>query len=179
MINIAKKKLPSAVAFILVYLSYCAAGWYVMRGTMAVYGEHYGWPAWFANDIWAFFFGGIASFAVYALLSFFVYRMLAVRVGGDMASVRYGMHYAVILSNIVLFLLKFIYLAAPVQASMLNIIFDPTVTLAVVALYLWYAFYQNYVEKSMYRIVVSQVYGMFVTVYAVLTVINILMSVVG
>ena len=179
MINIAKKKLPSAVMYVLVYLSYCASGWYVMRGTMALYGEHYGWAGWFANDIWAFFLGGIAAFAIYALLSLFAFKMLSVRTGGDVASIQYGLHYAVILSNLILFGLKFIYIIAPVQANMLNIILDPTVTLAVVALYMWYAFYQDYVQRPMYRLVVSQVFGMFITVYGVITVVNLLMTVVG
>ncbi len=179
MINIAKKKLPTPVIVILVYLSYCAMSLYTMRGVMAQYGEHYGFGAWFANDIWAFFIGGLLPLGIYELLNFFIFRTMTVRLGrqNDVSSIRYGLNFAVIAANIVLFALKFIFVAAPLYASLLNIILDPTVTFIFVGLYLWYAFKQNYVEKPFFRTVVTQVMGTFIAVYGLLALVRIMMSV--
>ncbi|MCH5163047.1 MAG: hypothetical protein J1G38_06115 [Clostridiales bacterium] len=181
MINIAKKKLPMPVMGLFVYLSYCAMSWYTMRGTMAYYGEQYGFGAWFANDVWAFFIGGIFPLIIYEVLTMFVFKTVTVKIGlkNDVASVRYGLCFAVIAANIVLFGLKFIYVAAPMYAGILNAILDPAVTFIFVGLYLWYAFSQNYVDKTVYRIVVSHVMGAFIAVYGVLAFISIIMTVGG
>ncbi len=163
---------------VLVYLSYCAMSWFVMRGTMAYYGNNYGWAAWFANDIWAFFIGGIVPFALYEFLTWFSFHLLVVKVGMGATNIRYGLNIAVIAANLVLFGLKFIYIAFPLQAIIINIILDPAVTLLFVGLYLWYAFGREYVDKSRYRFVISQVMGLFTLVYGVLALINFIMTVV-
>lgn len=179
MIDIAKKKLPKAVVMILVYVGYCAAQWYVMRGNMAYYGESYEWPSWFANDVWAFFLGGVFPFAVYEIVSRFVSRMLVAKTyGGDISSLKYGLDLTVAATGIFLFLIKLTYLAYPLQAAVVNIILDPVVTIGFVSLYLWYAFYRGYVDKTHYRTVVSNVLGMFLAVYGLLAVVNLIVTVI-
>lgn len=177
MINIAKKKLPKAALSVLVYLSYCAMGFFVMRGSMAYYGQYYGLPKWFTNDIWSFFLGGLVPFALYELISVFGFKMIWVRAGGDLASVKYGLGLTVIAANVFLALFKLIYLAIPLYASIINVIIDPVITLAFVALYLLYAFKQEYVEKSRFRIVLTQVMSIFLAVYGVLALLNIVLAV--
>ncbi|MDE7463789.1 MAG: hypothetical protein K2M48_02070 [Clostridiales bacterium] len=179
MINIAKKKLPLPVIGIFVYLSYCAMSWYSMRGTLAYYGESYGFGSWLANDVFAFFIGGLIPLLFYELLSMFVFRMLNARMGAqnDVASLRYGLNFAVIAANVVLFGLKFIYLAVPLYAQLLDIILNPTVTLIFVGLYLWYAFKQNYVDKTLYRNIVSAVMGPFLAVYGLISLFSIVTTV--
>lgn len=179
MIDIAKKRLPSGVMLLFVYLTYCAANWYVMRGSMAYYGERYGFPAWIANDAVSLFLGGLVPFALYVLISSFCTRSLSIRLRGrgDVSALRYGVHITVIAANTVLFLLKFIFLAAPLYASLLNIIFDPVVTVLFVALYLWYAFKREYVEKCVFGVVVTQVMGAFITVYALASLIMLITAV--
>lgn len=177
MVNIAKKKLPMPAIMALVYISYCAASWFSMRGMIAYFGQQYDFPGWFVNDAWAFFLGGLIPLLVYELVSQFVYRSLSMRAGGDVASLRYGLNYAVIAANILLFALKFIYIAAPLYSTVLEIILVPTVTLAFVALYLWYAFYQNYIDRSKYAIAVIQIMGAFCVFYGLLTLINLILSV--
>lgn len=177
MIDIAKKKMPLPLVGVLVYLSYCAEGWYVSRGMMAYYGEKYGFAPWFANDVWAFFTGGIVAFALFWLMTSLTTRMLTVRVGGGAANIRYGVCLTVVAANIVLFALKFMYIALPLQASVIDIILVPTVTVAFVALYLWYAFGRGYVDKTRYRAVVTQVFGTFLSIYGILAVLNLFLSV--
>ena len=177
MIDIAKKKLPMPVVGVLVYLSYCAEGWFVSRGMMAYYGEKYGFASWFANDIWAFFTGGLVEFALFWLITVLTVRLLTARVGGGAINIRYGVCLTVIAANIVLFALKFMYLAFPLQASVIDIILVPSVTIAFVALYLWYAFGRGYVDKTRYRVVVTQVLGTFLTIYGVLAALNLFLSV--
>ncbi len=179
MIDIAKKRLPTGVMLLFVYISYCAAGWYVMRGNMAFYGERYGFPAWIANDVVAFFLGGVLPLIVYSFVSAFCMRSFSIRFRGrgDISAVRYGLHFAVIAANIVLFLLKFIYLSVPLYAALLNIILDPVITIMFVALYLLYAFKREYVEKCMFGTVVTQVMGGFITVYALVSVISLILAV--
>lgn len=176
MVDIAKKKLPQPVIYIFVYISYCAMNWFVTRGTVAYYAEQNGLNGWFANDVWAFFIGGLIPFALYAFLSWFIFRMLNVRLGGGTSSLAYGLNYAVIAANLVLFGLKFMYIAFPLQSVAIDTLINPTVTIGFVALYMWYAFYMSYVDKTLYRIAVSQVVGTFVTVYVVAACINLLLS---
>lgn len=178
MINIAKKKLPTWAISIIVYIGYCAANWFVMRGSLAYYAQQYGMPGWFANDAWAFFLGGLIPFAIYEILCSVMLRMIHTRTGGDVASVKYGLSLAVTAANVFLFLLKFIYIAVPLYAPVINIILDPVVTVIFVALYMWYAFYQNYVERSRYRFVVTQVLGTFLALYGLLAAINLIMALV-
>ncbi len=178
MINIAKKKLPSAVMIILVYVSYCAMSWYGMRGTMAYYGQKNNWGAWFVNDAWAFFLGGLVPLIFYEFLKQFAHRALAMRYrGSDIDSVCYGLDFAVISANVLLFALKFIFLAVPMYASLLNILLDPIVTVIFVALYMLYVYKQNYVEKYLFRFVLTQIFGLFLIVYGILAFVNIIVVV--
>lgn len=176
MIDIAKKRLPEPLAYLIVYLSYCAASLFAMRGNMAYYGQSYGWPKWFTNDIWAFFLGGLLPAVIYLIISTFGFRTLSVKLRGGVSAVKYGLHYTVIAANIVLFCLKFIFLAAPLYASLLNIIFDPVITVAFVGLYMWYVFKMEYVDKTRFRLVLTQVFGSFITVYGLLTVLNLILA---
>lgn len=166
---------------ILTYISYCAMSLYVMRGSMAWYGTQYNFPAWFANDIFSFFLGGLVPFGLYEFISWFVFRTLNMNYGrrNDIASLRYGLNYAVIGANLLLFGLKFIFVAAPMAAGILNVILDPVITLGFVALYLWYAFYQNYVDKTIYHIFVTQIMGAFAAVYALIALLNLILSLTG
>ena len=163
----------------LVYITYCAAFWFGTRGTLAYYSSQSELPGWFANDAWAFFLGGAFPTLIYGLFTMFVFKMLPVKTGGgNTAALRNGLHYAVMAANIVLFLLKFMYIALPLYAPMLEIILDPTVTLLFVGLYMWYAFYMNYVDKSRYHVVLTQVFGSFIMIYGLITVINLIMAVI-
>lgn len=179
MIDVARKKLPKAVPPILVYLGFCAAQWYVMRGNLAYYGESYDLPSWFANDVFAFLLGGIFPLALYEIFSRFASRALYSKTrGGDIASLKYGLDLTIFAAGIFLFLIKLTYFLYPLQAAVVDIILEPTVIIGFVSLYLWYAFYQNYVEKAYYRIVLNNVLGMFIAVYGLLTVFNILVAVI-
>lgn len=172
MIDIAKKKLPSPILPILAYISYCAAGWFAARGDVAYYGYQMYMGDIFSHDAFAFFIGGIIPFAIYMAASSFIFKAIAMRCGGDVKSIKYGLHFAVIAANILLFALKFIYIAVPMYATMLEIILDPIVTIAFVALYMWYVFKMNYVDKPMFRAVLTQVLGAFLALYGLLAVIN-------
>ena len=164
------------VVGIFVYLSYCAMSMYVMRGSLAYYSQTLGLRSWLVNDVWAFFFGGIIPTLVFYLLSWFVFRTLTVKVGGDIASIRYGLCLTVIAANILLFAIKFIYIAIPLYASAINTILDPMITCGAVAAYLWYAFKMNYVDKSRFRPVVLYVMGAFLTVYGFVALLNLIIG---
>ena len=175
MVDIAKKKLPFAVVMVLVYLSYCAASWYGMRGDLAYYGYNLDFPAWFTNDAWAFFLGGIFPFIIYMVCTVFIYRMLPIKTrGGNVSALRYGISLTVIAANVVLFALKFIYIAVPLYAPILDIILDPVVTVLFVSLYMVYAYKMDYVEKPYFHVVLTQVLGTFIGVYGLISIINII-----
>lgn len=177
MIDIAKKKLPTAAVLVLVYLSYCAMGWYSMRGVLAYYGQHYEWPSWLVNDVFAFFIGGIFPLLIYAFISRSTLRALQMRIGDGAKSFCYGIDLTVIAANVILFALKFMYIAIPLQTPVINIIIDPVVTIAAVALYFVYAFGQKYVDKPHFGFVMTNCMSMFLIVYGILAVINILTAV--
>ena len=100
------------------------------------------------------------------------------RCGGDVRSIRYGLNFAVIAANLLLFALKFIYISAPLCSGILEIILDPIVTIAFVALYLLYAYKMQYVEKSRFRFVLNQVMSAFLAAYGLIASINLILSVV-
>ena len=176
MINIAKKKLPSPILPIIVYISYCAAFWFSTRGDIAYYGYQMRMSGVISYDAVAFFIGGLVPLALYLAISSFLFRNIAFRCGGDVKSVQYGLHFAVIASNLVLFVLKFIYIAAPLSSVMLEILLDPIITLGFVALYMWYAFKMEYVDKSRFRLVLSQVLGAFLALYGLLAAVGLMTS---
>ncbi len=182
MINIAKKKLPIPVVALFVYLSYCAAAWYITRGEVAYIAYRYKLGGWLANDIVAFFLGGLIPVLVYELLYFAIGKTKLTRIGAgqpyDTESVRYVINYAVITANLILFALKFMYLAVPMYAHLLDIILDPAVTLTVVGLFMLYVFKMQYVPKHLFSVAFSTVFGAFVTVYGLLTVISVITTVV-
>lgn len=176
LIDIAKKKMPLPAVIILLYLSYCAACWFYMRGTLAFYTSKAQVPRWVAHDAIAFIAGGAVPTLVFWFGAAFAFKTLPATVGGDVKSLRYGLNLTVIAANIFLFGFKFTYIAMPLVATIVDILIDPFVTLAFVALYLWYAFYRNYVDKTRYRIVVRQVFCTFAAFYGVVALLNIIMS---
>ncbi|MDE5592887.1 MAG: hypothetical protein K2I75_03035 [Clostridiales bacterium] len=178
MIDIAKKKLPSPILPILVYVSYCAAGWFAARGDLAYYCSQMQMGDTLSHDAVAFFFGGLIPFALYMIITRFVFRPMHMRCGGDVRSIRYGLNFAVIAANLLLFALKFIYISAPLCSGVLEIILDPIVTIAFVALYLLYAYKMQYVEKSRFRFVLNQVMSAFLAAYGLIASINLILSVV-
>ena len=169
--------MPSPVLGVLVYASYCAASWYVMRGNLAYVGNQYQMPGWIVNDVVAFFLGGLVPFLLFWFFTSFVCRPLALKTGGDLMSIKYGLGIAVATANVVLFAFKFSYTAYPLYAPIVNIIVDPTVTLLFVGLYMWYAFYRNYVDRSRFGMVLVQVLGTFAAVYGLLALFGMILSV--
>ena len=158
-----------------VYITYCAAGWFGTRGTLAYYSTQADLPSWFTHDAWAFFIGGLLPILIYGLITTFVFKPMQARTGGgNIASLRNGLHYSVMAANVLLFLLKLMYFGVPLAATMLEILLDPIITLAFVGLYMWYAFYMDYVDKSRYRIVLMQVFGSFLLIYGLLVLINLI-----
>lgn len=179
MVDIAKKKLPMPVVMILLYVSYCAMSWFSMRGALAYYAMDVSMPKWLNNDVIAFFVGGLVPFAVYSLLSLLVSKTLTMAThGGNVSSLRYGLNLTVIVANVVLFALKFMYIAIPLAAPIVEIIIDPVVTIIFVALYMWYAFYMEYIRKCYYRIALTQVMGLFIAAYGLLALISIIVTVI-
>lgn len=179
MVDVAKKKLPMPVVMILLYVSYCAMSWFTMRGVLAYSAIDISMPKWLDNDVFAFFVGGLVPFAVYSLLGLFVFKTLPMATrGGNIESLRYGLNLTVIAANVLLFALKFMYIAIPLAAPIVEIIIDPVVTICFVALYMWYAFYMEYVKKCYYRIALTQVFGLFLAVYGLLALVSIIIAVV-
>ena len=170
---------------VLLYFSYCASGWYIMRGNLAYVGQQYGMAGWFVNDVWAFFLGGLLPFVLYKFISSFVMRSLAVRLvalpgtnrAQGLEKFRRGLDVTVIIANAVLFAMKFMYLALPMYAYIIDMIVNPAVTILAVSGYMLYAFKKDYVEKSVFKIVLMQAIGAFVCVYGLLAILNMLLSV--
>lgn len=131
-----------------------------------------------SHDAVAFFFGGLVPFALFMIITRFIFRPMHMRCGGDVRSIKYGLYFAVIAANLLLFALKFIYIAAPLSSGILEIILDPVVTIAFVALYLWYAFKMEYVEKSRFRFALTQIMSAFLAMYGLIAVINLIVAVV-
>lgn len=148
-----------------------------MRGNLAYAGNQYSMPGWIINDVVAFILGGVVPFLLYFLLSSNVQRTLQLRVGGNIAAVKRGLDIAVIAANFVLFALKFMYLALPLYASIIDAIIDPVVTLLSVGLYMLIAFRKEYVEKCKFKFVLMQVISAFIIVYGVLALLGLVLSV--
>ncbi|MDE6029836.1 MAG: hypothetical protein K2F90_05930 [Clostridiales bacterium] len=178
MIDIAKKKLPSPILPILAYISYCAAGWFAARGDLSYYSSTMYMSTVLSHDAIAFFFGGLIPFALFMLITRFIFRPLQMRCGGDVRSVRYGLYFAVIAANLLLFALKFIYISVPLSSGILEILADPIIMIAFVSLYLVYAFKMEYIEKSRFRFALNQIMSAFCAMYGLLALLNLIVAVV-
>lgn len=178
MIDIAKRKLPSPILPIFAYISYCAAGWFAARGDLAYYASTMYMGGMLSHDAFAFFFGGLVPFALYMIIMRFIFRPMQMRCGGDVRSIKYGLYFAVIAANLLLFALKFIYISVPLCSGILEILLDPIVTIAFVALYLLYAFKMEYVEKSRFRFALNQIMSAFLAMYGLIALLNLIVSVV-
>lgn len=181
MIDVAKKRMPKILVLILVYISYCAADWYTMRGDLAYYCEQYSFPTWLSNDIFAFFIGGLISFLLYVIISNYVTKTLTIRLcgKGDVSAIQYGIHLTIACANVLIFLISLIYLAAPLVSAVVSIISSAVITLGLVALYLWYAFKQEYIKKCYFKQVFTTVFGFFLCLYALKSLILIITAVVA
>lgn len=178
MVDIAKKKIPMPITELLLYFSYCATYWFSSRGALVYYAYDTNIPGWLTNDAFAFFIGGLVPFAIYSLITSLIFKSLPMATrGGDIHSLRYGLNLTVITANVLLFALKFMYIAMPLAAPVIDKMIDPIVTVLLVAGYMAYAFRMNYVDKARFRIVLTQVSGTFIIIYGLLAVVNMIIAV--
>lgn len=176
---IKAKKIKPGIVIALLYVSFCAASWYEMRGalaSMAQYGNLFS-SAVINNDVVAFLVGGLVPLGIYELLTRFVFRFSQVRIGGATDDMRYALRFFYIGANLAAFGLKLLYLAFPLLYGYGTIFIDFITAAAFVVGYFFYIARHGYFEKERLSMVLYQLGGAFIIIYAFMGVLGILTEV--
>ena len=172
---IAEKKVNPWVTGIALYLSFCAANLYFSRGDWAYSLSSLGGPyqtAFLSNIFLAFFVGGIAPFALYELITFFMFKTMKYRLGAVTDDMKYALRFFYFAANCVVALLSLLYLISPIISIYGGVVFPPLCEGVFSALYIAYEFKSN-VKKENWGFALLRFCGAFAFAYALVTVLSI------
>lgn len=171
-----KRRLDKRILIVLLYLSFCAAEFFTFRGTFAALMTNFGVPsAVVSNYFVAFFLGGIVPIALYELISRFLFRFSQVTLGGRVDDYSYILRVFYIAANVLIFLVKLVYLWFPLLHIYGDIIIDFVFTSAAFAVFLWYVLRRE--PKEHIAPILYRLGGSYVVVYGIIAVINLLLEV--
>lgn len=178
---IDKRKINKYIVIAVLFLSFGFAGWQSTRGMLAYLSYSYpslGQPAWLFNDVMAVLLGGAVPLLFYELITMFVARFAAPRLGGAEDSMKYALRFFYIAANIVIGLIKLFYFTEPAMAAFGNVLIDFIVTTAFFAWFLQYSA-KHYVQKQRWGVMLLTVGGSYLVAEALVIVLGMLMGVVA
>lgn len=163
--NVSTTALNVLRGFIL-YLSFCAAGWYSARGVCAYYGVTNVALRWVANDAFAFFVGGVVPFALYKFLIPSIFNLIA-NVSGDREAIKLSgkLEYTYAVANVICFLVKLIYIAFPLASSIMNVFVDFVITGTMLVLFLWYTYKKSLIRREFFAVFMQKIAMRFLLIY--------------
>lgn len=175
---IKEKKIKRWILNFGLYLSFCFAGWYSARSTVASYVGNMGATyAFLNNDAFAFLIAGVVPIIIYLLVvKFFVYslRRTPYLPIDDMI---YALPYFYFAANIVTGLISIIYYFVPLASFWGNIIVPIISTAGFYALYLWYIC-KNYIKNYNWKAIVMYFGRLYIFITLFLTVLGLLTAVI-
>lgn len=172
---LADKKIDSRIVAAVLYLSFCAAEYFTFRGTyVALLSNMEFKNVALSNYIVAFFLAGVVPFALYELIASFMFRAMQVRVGPT-ETLLYALRYFYIGANLVIFLVKLLYLWYPIAHIYGDIVIDFVITAGFFAGFLWYA--AKRVPKERIAPLLYQLGSAYIMIYGVIALIRLLTEV--
>lgn len=150
---IKQKKINSAIVKIVLYLSFCFAGWYTMRSSVAsMCGSAPGFE-FLNNDFVAFVLAGVLPIIIYLLAVRLLFGLLRHTPYLPVNEMLYALPYFYIGANIVTGLFSILYYFVPI-ASIWGGVVVPLISTA--AFFAWYLAFicKNYVKNYNYRAIV-------------------------
>lgn len=158
---------------IAVYLGFCAGFWMSTRGVIA--GLNF--PRFFANDIMTFFIAGLLPTALYQLFIVSAFRLIAASgVVTNMQKHKERLSFFVIGASLVSFGIKWLYWLIPLAAPIVDVYLDFFVY--AIALTLYFVFTAKHLPKERVPLFVTQLSVRFLTVFAVLAITQLIVTVV-
>lgn len=151
---------------LVLYLSFCATGWYMTRGVCAYYGSTNAMLTWVANDVVAFFIGGIVPFALYKFLIPSIFRLIAhVSQDNNVYKVSHALEYTYAGANVLCFLIKLIYIAFPLSALIMDVFVDFVITGGVMVAFFTYVYKKSLVKREYFSALMQKVAFKFLLIY--------------
>ncbi len=174
---IKNKKLNAGIVVFLLYLSFCAAEFLSYRGAFAaVVSELNVKSVIVSNYIVAFLLCGLVPVILYEIIVRFIFRFSQARIGGGTENYLYALRFFYIGANLVIFLIKLVYLWYPIAHIYGDIAIDFLITTVAFALFLYYVLRKA--PKERIAPILYQFGGSYVIVYGFLSLITLLLEVV-
>lgn len=165
---IKQKKIKKGLLNFLLYLSFCFAGWYSSRSSVASVLSGYIGYGFLNNDIFAFFIAGVVPVVIYLLVvKFFSYtlRNTPYLPVNDMV---YALPYFYIGANLVTGLISIIYFFVPLMSFWGGVIVPILCTAGFFALYLWFICV-NYIKNYNWKAIVMYFGRMYIVITLIIT----------
>ncbi len=175
---IDNKKIPSGVMIALLGLSFGLAEWFTSRGVVANLSIELGYSMpYLYNDIIAIVTGALFPILFYEVITTFAFRINVARFGATaVGQMRYALRYFYFVANLVIFALNFIFFAEPIASVWGTVVIKTLVLSVFIVLYMWYCA-KRYLTNTTWGAMCYQVGGMFVIIYGVLAVLQIVVGV--
>lgn len=174
---IKEKKINSAIVKLVLYLSFCFAGWYSARSSVAMAFANYPLLSVMANDVTAFFIAGIVPFIVYILAIRILTSILRHTPFLPVDEMTYALPYFYIGANIVIGLVSIVYYFVPLASFWCGVIV-PLVSTA--CFFIWYLAFicKNYVKRYNWKAIVIYFGRLYLIIAVIMTVFGLLAEVI-
>ena len=173
---ISEKKVNPIIACVALYLSFCAANLYFARGDWAfsLSGMAKAYQTVYLSNIFlAFFVGGLGPYILYELCTYFMFRIMRLKLGAITEDMKYELRFFYFAANCATALLSLLYLISPIISIYGGILFPFICTAGFAALYIVYEFKHN-VKKEFWGYALIRLCATYVAVYALLTILQLL-----
>ena len=169
---IKERKIKSGVVNFLLYLSFCLAGWYSARASVAVYMANYAPElpllSVLSNEFTAFFIAGVVPFLIYIVVVKSFIAVLKHTPFLPVDEIFYALPFFYIGANIVTGLFNILYYIVPIASIWGNIIV-PLVSTA--CFFIWFLAFvcKNYVKNYNWKAIVMYFGRLYMFIALLLT----------
>lgn len=177
---IKERKINSGVVNFLLYLSFCLAGWYSSRTSVAMYFSAYASSlpmlSVLRNEFTAFFIAGVVPFVIYIVLVKAFISLLRHTPFLPVNEIFYALPFFYIGANIVTGLFNILYYIMPI-ASFWGSIIVPLVSTA--GFFIWFLVFvcKNYIKNYNWKAIVLYFGRLYVVIALFITGMGLLMEV--
>lgn len=165
---IKKKKIKKWLLNLLLYISFCFAGWYAARSAVASLLSGNASYGFFNNDFFAFFSAGVVPVIIYLLAVRFLVYALKRTPYLPVDEMAYALPFFYIGANIVTGLVSIVYIFVPLASFWCGIIVPIIATAGFFALYLLFIC-RNYVKDYNWKVIVMYFGRLYIVITLIFT----------
>lgn len=174
---IKEQKINKGLVKFVLYLSFCVAGFYSARASVAAIHRNIEGLSPFMYGLIAFFAAGLVSFLIYLVATSIIGNRLRHTPHLPLNQMLYALPFFYIGANIVIGLFGILYYFVPI-ASIWGEIIVPIIATA--AFYAWFLAYicKNFVKEYNWKTVVQYFGRMYIIIVGIITVLNLVLEVI-